>query len=231
MKFTAYEHMERWEGLRLDAYLCPAKVWTIGYGHTRTAKPGMKITEADAKALLESDLGWATAAVNRLVRVPLNQNQFDALVSLVYNIGEGGFAGSTVLRRLNAGDYAGAARAFEMWNKITDSAGRKVVSRGLENRRASERLLFETSAGHITPAEDADRTVIPADALPVPKVTAGAKGGAAVIALAAAASELAGQYGIALPVGAIEVLIVGGLTQLASFVAGYMKPSREGDHP
>jgi lysozyme len=230
VKFTAYDHLERWEGLRLSAYLCPAKKWTIGYGHTRTAKPGMKITADEAKALLDGDLAWATAAVNRLARVPLNQNQFDALVSLVYNIGESAFAGSTVLRRLNGGDYAGAASAFEMWNKITDSAGKKVVSRGLANRRASERLLFESHVGHVTPAEDADRTVIPADALPVPKVAAATKGGAAVTALAVAATQIAEVYGVSLPVGTVEALIVGGLTTLAGFIAGYMKPSEKGSH-
>ena len=81
------------EALRLKAYLpTPNDVWTIGWGHTKTAKQGMTITEAQAEVLLSSDVAWAEAAVNQLVKVPLTQNQFDALVSFTFNLGQSNFS-------------------------------------------------------------------------------------------------------------------------------------------
>lgn len=129
------------EGLRLNAYNDGVGVWTIGYG--TTVINGVKVKKGDtctleqAKSYMASDLKKFEAAVNK-VTVPLNQNQFDALVSLSYNIGTGAFANSTLLKKLNAGDYDGAAAQFDVWNK----AGGKVM-KGLVNRRAAERKLFE----------------------------------------------------------------------------------------
>jgi lysozyme len=129
--------IKEFEGLRLEAYLCPAKVWTIGYGHTKTAKPGMKITEGGAEALLRHDLEWVESTINKNVKVPLTQNQYDALASFIYNVGAGAFRKSTLLRLLNQGDYAGAAGQFQRWNK----AGGKVL-RGLTRRRQAEAEKF-----------------------------------------------------------------------------------------
>lgn len=132
------------EKLRLTAYL-PTKndVWTIGWGHTKTAKQGMVITEAQAEQLLRQDLDWVEATIKRLVKVPLKQNQFDALASLIFNIGGGAFTKSTVLRKLNAGDYKGAADAFLMWDKQRDrQTGQMTKLRGLTIRRNEERALF-----------------------------------------------------------------------------------------
>lgn len=134
--------IKEFEGLYLEAYLCPAKKWTIGYGHTKTVKPGMKITEAGADALLRHDLAWCEDAVNDNVKVPLTQNQYDALVSFIFNVGAGAFKRSTLLRKLNAGDYAGAANEFPRWNK---GGGR--VLRGLVRRREAERKLFLSDNG------------------------------------------------------------------------------------
>lgn len=125
------------EGLRLKAYLCPAKVWTIGYGSTLGVKSGMTITEAQAEALLKKDLSRFESAVTRLVKVPLTANQFSALVSFAFNVGEGALERSTLLRHLNAGRYAMAAQEFLKWNK----AGGKVLA-GLTKRREDERRLF-----------------------------------------------------------------------------------------
>lgn len=106
------------ELMRLVAYLpTPNDVPTIGWGHTAGVKLGDKCTVQQAAQWLREDCAWAEREVNRLVTVPLNQNQFDALVSLVFNIGSGNFASSTLLRKLNAGDYAGAANEFPRWNK------------------------------------------------------------------------------------------------------------------
>lgn len=125
------------EGLRLEAYLCPAGVWTIGYGHTKGAKPGMTITRQRAEALLKEDLLTAENTVNRLY-LKLNQNQFDALVSFVFNVGSGNFLRSTLLKKIqaNANDPAIAAE-FNKWNR----GGGRVLP-GLVKRRQQEAELY-----------------------------------------------------------------------------------------
>lgn len=134
------------EGLRLEAYPDPAHGWkvpTVGHGHTSAAGApevtrGMKITAAQADQILRADLAKFEQAVTRNVKVPLSENQFAALVSFTFNLGEGNLKKSTLLKKLNAGDYAAAAAEFGKWNK----AGGKVLA-GLTKRRASERALFE----------------------------------------------------------------------------------------
>lgn len=126
------------EGLRLEAYLCPAQRWTLGYGHVGAdVLPGLTITEAEAEVLLETDLVLFEKGVAAAVTVPLTRNQFSALVSFAYNLGLGRLIGSTLLRKLNAGDYDGAALEFLRWDK----AGGKVLP-GLTRRRAAEAALF-----------------------------------------------------------------------------------------
>ena len=144
MRIKNIDVIKEHEGLELKAYL-PTKddVWTIGWGHTKTARQGMVITEAQAEQLLRSDLAWVEDVIDRLIKVPLTQNQHDAVGSLIFNIGEGNFSGSTVLRRLNIGNYKGAADAFLMWNKQRDDqTGKMNVLRGLTKRRQQERDLF-----------------------------------------------------------------------------------------
>ena len=126
------------EGLRLTAYLpTPNDVWTIGYGHTKTARKGMRITKEGAEALLLHDLEWVETAISVYVDVPLTQNQYDALASFIYNVGATAFRKSTLLRMLNAGDYAGAANQFGSWNKQKGK-----VLNGLTTRRQKEKMLF-----------------------------------------------------------------------------------------
>jgi lysozyme len=144
------------EGNVLTAYQDSVGVWTIGVGHTAAAgapipKKGMKITAAESDEILSRDLAGVEAEVNKLVKVPLNQSQFDALVSLVFNIGGTAFRKSTLLRKLNAGDYAGAAAQFASWDKGT-IGGKKVAIKGLTNRRADERKLFLSEPAKATPA-------------------------------------------------------------------------------
>jgi lysozyme len=132
------------EGLRLRAYLCPAGVWTIGIGTTvypdgRKVQRGDKCTEQQADRYLAHDLQEFERAVAAMVTVPLTGNQFASLVSLAYNVGIGALRGSTLLRLLNAGDYAGAANQFPRWNR----GGGRVLP-GLVKRRAAERDLFLT---------------------------------------------------------------------------------------
>ena len=130
------------EGLRLTAYQDVAGVWTVGYGHTGPAiLDGMTINEADAEMLLRADLTDAVACVNRAVRVEITQNQFDALVDFCFNAGRGNFLKSTLLRKVNLEDFAGATVQFGLWVH----AGGEVVP-GLVRRRKAEAALFaETS--------------------------------------------------------------------------------------
>lgn len=141
------------EGVRLTAYRDSVGILTIGCGHTSAAGPpkvaaGLTITRAQCDEILSRDLGQFEAAVARAVKVPLNQAEFDALVSLAFNIGGGAFARSTVVRKLNAGDRAGAANAFLAWNK---AAGR--VLSGLTARRSAERAQFLAAGPAPDPAQ------------------------------------------------------------------------------
>lgn len=131
--------IRRWEGLELKAYLCPARKWTIGYGHTKGVYPGMRITEVQADELLRGEIHEYESGVAGLVNVPLTDNQFSALVSFAYNLGLAALRGSTLLRKLNAGDYEAAAGEFLRWNKAD---GR--IMTGLTRRRLAERNLFLT---------------------------------------------------------------------------------------
>ncbi len=136
--------IKKHEGLRLQAYL-PTKddKWTIGYGHTKTAHAGMVITEERAEQLLRQDIAWVEDVIAKYVKVKITQNQYDALASLIFNIGEGNFAKSSVLRELNEGNYEAAADAFCMWNKQrSKTTGRLNVLKGLTKRREEERNLF-----------------------------------------------------------------------------------------
>lgn len=157
--------IKRWEGLVLYAYddadastpkkriqygMKVAGTLTIGYGHTSAAGPpkveqGMTITEREAEEILARDLFKYEQGVISAITARPTQPQFDAMVSLCYNIGPGAFAKSSLVRRFNAGNIAEAADAFLMWNK----AGGRVL-KGLENRRKDERALF-LKAGPATP--------------------------------------------------------------------------------
>lgn len=127
------------EGTKTRAYLDSGKVWTICTGHTRTARPGMVVTEAECARLLKQDIAWAEDVVRRLVKVPVTQEQFDALVSFVFNFGETQFAKSTLLRRINAGQCLAAGAEFPRWNMDNG-----VVLNGLVKRRAWERQQWES---------------------------------------------------------------------------------------
>ena len=139
----AINTVKEFEGLELKVYLDSADLPTVGYGHLVTRGDGLRvgdiILQSQADAFLEHDMQTAIDGVDTLVRVPLNDNQRAALISFTYNLGEGALKGSTLLRKLNAGDYAGCADELLKWTR----AGGKVVQ-GLVNRRNKERALFET---------------------------------------------------------------------------------------
>ena len=130
------------EGKRLVAYDDGVGIWTIGFGTTIypngiRVKKGDTCTEAQAKVYMQNDLKKFEHAVNDAVNIPLNQNQFDALVSLTYNIGAAAFSKSTLVKKLNAGDISGAADQFDVW---INAGGKRM--QGLVNRRSKEKLLF-----------------------------------------------------------------------------------------
>ncbi len=134
--------IKKHEALMLKPYKDDADKWTIGYGHLlKNGEWWDNITEAFAEDLLRQDLAIAENAVNKYVLVPVSQNQYDALVSFVYNVGAGAFKNSTLLKKLNSGDIAGASSEFLHWNKITLN-GVKKVSPGLIARREREQRLF-----------------------------------------------------------------------------------------
>ena len=133
--------IKAFEGLRLSAYQDSGGIWTIGYGHIGGVQPGDRITQGQAEELLRKDTGWAQDAVRQQVHVPLTQRQFDALTSFTFNLGAGALNGSTLLSKLNAGDYAGAQAEF---GRFVHAGGR--VLQGLVRRRAAEADLFGSDA-------------------------------------------------------------------------------------
>lgn len=140
--------IKSFEGLKLKAYRDPVGIWTIGYGHTRNVKAGQVISPSQAVELLKEDLKDAEADVDRLVKVQINPSQRAALVSFVFNLGGTNFAKSTLLRKLNAGDYAGAAEEFGRW---VNAGGQRLP--GLVRRREAEKKLF------LSPAKSEPKTV------------------------------------------------------------------------
>jgi len=126
-----------YEGLRTTAYLDPVGIPTICYGHIKTAKLGQTKTKQECIDLLHEEAKEYVDGVKRYTYVPLSQGQLDALVSFSYNVGLNAYRNSTLRRKLNAGDYCGAAREFPRWNK----AGGKVLP-GLVKRRAEEQRRF-----------------------------------------------------------------------------------------
>jgi lysozyme len=128
--------IKKWEGLRLKAYLCPAGVPTIGYGHTGDVKMGNKITEHQADVIFDLDLEKFEEGVTKLLKVPVNENQFAALVSFAYNVGLGALGKSTLLRLVNSGKGLPELE-FAKWTR----GGGKVLP-GLVKRRQEEALLF-----------------------------------------------------------------------------------------
>lgn len=149
---AAVDLIKRFEGYRQTSAQLPDGRWTIGYGHTLTARPGATVSEKDAEALLLYDLISVAHSVNEHTYTPLTQNQFDALVCFAFNIGLENFLRSGVLRRINEGSLLQAACAMEMWRKA-DFEGERIVIDALVRRRSAEKTLFLTPAnGEWVPA-------------------------------------------------------------------------------
>lgn len=129
--------IKQFEACKLEAYRCPAGIWTVGFGSTEGVYDGMRITMGEALRRLQDHLLPLELQIEHLVKAPLSQSAFDALCCLTYNIGIGAFEHSTLLQRLNAGDHAGAADQFLVWDRV-----RGAPCPGLARRRQAERALF-----------------------------------------------------------------------------------------
>lgn len=139
------ELIKHFEGCELEAYKCPAGVWTIGYGHTKDVEEGEKWSQDKADFMLFRELEEEYEQyVNDYVHVPLNQQQFDALVSWTYNLGPVNLKKSTLLRKLNDGEYQEVPNQIKRWNKANGE-----VLAGLVRRREAEALLFEGKDWHL----------------------------------------------------------------------------------
>jgi lysozyme len=149
---AAIELIKRFEGYRRTAARLPDGRWTVGYGHTLSAREGAQVSEADAEALLLYDLIGVAHTVSDLVYADLTQNQFDALCAFAFSIGLAAFRGSDVLKRVNEGAFTQAAFALELWRKA-EFEGQRIVIDAMVRRRAAEKLLF------LTPPNDAWRAV------------------------------------------------------------------------
>ena len=133
------------EGFGAKAYLCPAGVWTIGYGHTAGVKKGQTITKAEAERLLSKDLADFWARMRSSIKVKLSDNQAGALLSFAYNVGVGGFKSSSALREANKGNHDRVPEKLALWNKATVNR-KKVVLSGLVRRRAAEGAFYASNS-------------------------------------------------------------------------------------
>lgn len=153
MKISArgIDLIKQFEGFKAEAYKCPAGVWTIGYGFTSDVKQGDTIARSDADKRLISELGYYERVIEKHVKKPLTQSQFDALASFVFNIGEGAFVKSTMLKLLNKGDMVGASAQFSRWDKA-----KGMVLQGLVRRRRAEADLFDSQISESAMVQSVD---------------------------------------------------------------------------
>jgi len=223
---TGARLIQSFERLVLTGYRDPTGHITIGWGHTgEAAVLGRRITVPQAEALFRADVAWAEAAVRQLMQVPLAQHEFDALVSLVFNIGRANFARSTARRRLNRGDRTGAAEAMRWWTRSTDqTTGERVMLAGLVRRRAWEVRLFQGDQDPSTAEFDRADARIPVESSVPDRVSDDpaiqTAGGTAVLAGGGLVVQLSGamdrvQDLAAMPPGWLQgvllALILGGL--------------------
>lgn len=158
------ELVKKFEGLHklkedglVHSYRCPAGVWSLGYGFTKGVRSGTKMTVQECEDRLLEELNEFGAQVRRVVDVPLTQSQFDAIVSLTFNIGIGNLKSSTLLRKLNAGDYAAVPAQMMRWNKARVD-GKLTPLKGLTRRRAAEAAVFTMDAQ--LPSDDGGDTMV-----------------------------------------------------------------------
>ncbi|HEY9751327.1 MAG TPA: glycoside hydrolase family protein [Coleofasciculaceae cyanobacterium] len=181
-----FKLLTTFEGCKLKAYDDGGGVWTIGYGHTKGVVKGMTITQAEAEQFLQEDLERFESYVEAAVQVNVNPDQFSALVCFCFNVGPGseGFGGSTLLKKLNAGNFAGAVGQFPRWNKVD---GKPLL--GLTRRRLAEQALFLSKPWEFARTYEGDGTSTGAVANRILKLTTPMMQGADVRQLQAALKQ------------------------------------------
>ena len=230
--------IKKFEGLHrvqddgmISSYRCPANRWTIGFGSCKGVRSGMKITVKEAEDLLIKDIEDHGKAVKRHVNVPLTQFQYDALTSFVFNLGEGAFKSSTLLKKLNKGLYDEVPEQLNRWNKARVD-GKLVPLNGLTRRRAAEGALFSSDAG--LPSDEGGSEMPQKVSAAAPKSLAKSKtmAGAGIAGAATAMNEISGQLQGLLPYAdSLKVLFlvcaIGGIA-LAAYAR--FKDNKEGIH-
>lgn len=189
-------HKQGDDGL-IRSYRCPAGKWTIGYGATKGVRSGMRITEGEAEERLLADLNEHAEAVHRYVEVPLSQNQYDALTSFVFNVGAANFKSSTLLKRLNSGQYHDVPNQLMRWNKARVD-GKLTPLRGLTRRRSAEAALFSMDAKLADDGGDKMPQKVE-EAAPKPLSQSKTMAGAGVAGAATALSEITPQIEALVP--------------------------------
>jgi lysozyme len=193
------ELVKKFEGLHklkddglVHSYRCPANKWTLGYGATKGIRSGMRCTIEEAEQRLITDLDEHGKIVKRLVNVPLTQGQYDALVSFVFNLGGGAFKSSTLLKRLNSGNYDDCPEQIMRWNKARVD-GKLQPLRGLTRRRAAEAAVFSRDAQ--LPSDEGGPEMPQKPLAEAPKSLAKSKtmAGAGIAGAATGLNEVAGQ--------------------------------------
>lgn len=213
--------IKQWEGLRTEAYQDEGGVWTIGYGHTSAAglpavSRGMKISEQEATNILIQDLGKFEARVERLVKVPLTDHQFGALVS--FDLNTGALDKSTLLKKLNGGDYEAVPKELMKWTKVKSGPlGMKKNSPGLVNRRSAEIGLWSKGS------KVASNTVEPAS--PQPNVMKAALSPEVLGPAAGTATALFGAASTSSPIGYVvaAVIALGAIAAIIYFIRAMRK--------
>jgi len=227
--------VKKFEGLHkvtedgmVRAYRCPAGRWTIGWGHCKGVKSGMRVSEEECGKFLDDDLNEAGAIVKRYVSVPLTQEQFDALVSFVFNLGGGNFQRSTLLKKLNQGLYDEVPEQIMRWNKARVDGDLKPL-RGLTRRRSAEAALFSMN----TPLASDGGDLMPQK--PEPTATKSLKksktlAGAGLAGGAGIATEIAGQLQplIGYSESIKYIFLAASLAGVALVTYARMKDSKEG---
>lgn len=193
------ELVKKFEGLHklkddglVHAYRCPAGKWTLGYGATKGIRSGMTCTTEEAEQRITQDLDEHGKIVKRLVNVPLTQGQYDALVSFVFNLGGGAFKSSTLLKKLNSGNYDDCPEQIMRWNKARVD-GKLQPLRGLTRRRAAEAAIFSRDAQLPSDEGGPEMPQKPTAEAPKSLIKSKTMAGAGIAGAATGLNEVAGQ--------------------------------------
>jgi lysozyme len=199
------ELVKKFEGLHalkndgmVHAYRCPAGVWTCGYGATKSVRSGVKWTVAEAEQRLTQDLDDHGQAVKKYVNVPLSQGQYDALTSFVFNLGEGAFRGSSLLKKLNQGLYDEVPEQIMRWNKAKVD-GKLQPLRGLTRRRSAEAAIFSRDAQMPSDVGGPQMPQKPTAEAPKPLTQSRTMAGAGIAGAATMLGEIAPQIEALVP--------------------------------